>query len=83
MLTRKHFTLIAATINDLDIADEALRRRIAERFAGALRWGGDNPNFDSTRFVDACLACRNPWHDSAPAHARGKVRCPECPEGGK
>ena len=48
-MTRKHFVLIANTINDLNfglshIQNAGLREKTARAFAAAL--SGTNPNFD-------------------------------------
>lgn len=55
-MTRKHFVLIANTINDLNfglshVQNAGLREKTARAFAAAL--GGTNPNFDKERFVAA------------------------------
>lgn len=51
-MTKKDYELIAKTIAGSVLASED-RRIIAGEFAEALR--GTNPNFDTDRFVAACM----------------------------
>ena len=53
-LTRKHFELIARIVKNIENIDT--RTQVAMDFAHALR--GENPNFNITRFVEACGGTR-------------------------
>jgi hypothetical protein len=50
MLSRKHFKAIADILGT--IKPDPIRRLLVEQFASYLR--GENPNFDSERFKQAC-----------------------------
>jgi len=50
-MQRRHFELIATTIRECAL-DDVQRLHVARMFASALR--ETNPNFQSTKFVDAC-----------------------------
>lgn len=52
-MTKKHFQMIADTIKFLSNVTEAQREEIARDFARSLC--STNPNFDSERFVAACV----------------------------
>jgi hypothetical protein len=51
-MTRRDFEVIAATISQLYLGDEALRAHIAGVFADNLYM--TNPRFDRERFLKAC-----------------------------
>lgn len=53
-MTKKDFVLIASVINGIGFAAESDRLALAQEFARRL--GNTNPQFDSKRFVRACLA---------------------------
>ena len=68
MFCRRHFKVIASIISDLVLSDdefdpaglreiEMLRASIADQFATAL--AADNPSFDRTRFLKACMECKS------------------------
>lgn len=55
-LTRRHFELIAATINSLPLvldSEERMRRSIAYHFAAVLK--GSNKAFSTEAFINAAL----------------------------
>lgn len=52
-MSRKDFELIASTIHDMDDINETIRQHIAETFAHRL--ASTNPNFNASRFIDACM----------------------------
>jgi hypothetical protein len=55
-MTRRHYELVAGTINRLKAyLDDKSRRRVALEFAEAL--AGTNDRFDRERFMKACGVC--------------------------
>lgn len=52
-LSRQHFNFIAETLKNLDIPKE-IKVKVSKEFADELRF--TNPNFDKTRFLEACLS---------------------------
>ena len=51
-MTRKHFQLIATTIQALDLPEKQ-KKQVAQAFVAAL--ASTNGQFDAERFVSACL----------------------------
>jgi hypothetical protein len=53
-MTRKHFELIAETINNLraDTLSDAEANNVAAKFAASLK--GTNPRFREGQFMEAC-----------------------------
>lgn len=51
-MSRKHFIAIAEAIRN-NIQEKAQREAVANALIPALK--ASNPNFNSTRFMDACL----------------------------
>ena len=48
---RRHYQFIADTIKFLNLPEDTIKQ-IAEEFTKALK--GTNPNFQKTRFMEAC-----------------------------
>lgn len=53
-MTRKHFEAIAATIKSADMGSVE-RSKLARDMASTLK--EMNPNFDRSRFIEACGTC--------------------------
>lgn len=51
-MSRKHFIAIAQAIRE-NIADKGQRQAVAEALLSALR--ASNPNFNTSRFIDAAV----------------------------
>jgi hypothetical protein len=51
-VTRKHLKLIADIIKNCRDIDESARANLAREFASVL--ATTNPNFNRSRFIDAC-----------------------------
>jgi hypothetical protein len=49
--------------------------------ARLLQWVVQQVNWKNADMEDDSPTCPNPWHDSAPARARGIALCRECPPG--
>lgn len=80
-LTRRHFELIAATINSLPLAENAhMRRNIAYHFAAVLK--DSNKAFDTTLFINAALRSDMKRNEKLTKRGLNQVREPAVPPTG-
>lgn len=53
-MTKKHYTMVAKVLANLEKIDAVEKRVLVARLCGAF--SGDNPKFNAETFTDACYA---------------------------